>query len=343
MTPVAVVIWLAGAAVLGAIIPAAFVAALAPKLAETPAAQRTNYRGRVVFLGLGIVWLVWAGCAIIAGAVVGSVSTEGSTPFAAGLLLIAGPLALVAFSLGMVDDAFGSGADRGFKGHIRALLGGRLTTGMLKLIGISLASLVCAAVISEVAPWGAVSPGGWSVLRIGAVLVAGASIALTSNLLNLVDLRPGRALKVYSLLAVVGAVLAGLSVRSVAAAGAPWTMASGALAVLTLAVFALGPVVAVWRFDLGELGMLGDAGANPMGAVAGLLIVAGLPPWGLVMYAATVFVLNLASERVSFSRVIDSTPPLRALDRLGRLPEDALVQENSTDTSAGAPRVGGEG
>jgi hypothetical protein len=30
--------------------------------------------------------------------------------------------------------------------------------------------------------------------------------------------------------------------------------------------------------------------------------------------------LNLASERVSFSRVIDATPGLRHFDRFGRLP-----------------------
>jgi len=33
-----------------------------------------------------------------------------------------------------------------------------------------------------------------------------------------------------------------------------------------------------------------------------------------------VAVLNLASERVSFSRVIGAVPPLRAADRWGRLP-----------------------
>jgi len=67
--------------------------------------------------------------------------------------------------------------------------------------------------------------------------------------------------------------------------------------------------------------MLGDAGANPMGAVAGLLIVAGLTPWATVAYFAIMLALNLASERVSFSKVIEGNALLRRLDALGRRPD----------------------
>ena len=34
--------------------------------------------------------------------------------------------------------------------------------------------------------------------------------------------------------------------------------------------------------------------------------------------------LNLASEAVSFSKVIDATPPLRAIDRVGRRPSGTM-------------------
>jgi hypothetical protein len=167
-----------------------------------------------------------------------------------------------------------------------------------------------------VAPWGR----GASVLSVGyalRVVGAGAAVALTSNLINLMDLRPGRALKCYSVLAIAGALIcaAGLADRQSAAPFSSATFVSAA----ELLVFALGPVIAVWRYDLREIGMLGDAGANPMGAVAGLLIVTGLPLWGLLGYLALVVALNLASERVSFSRVIESNAALSWLDELGRL------------------------
>jgi uncharacterized membrane protein len=63
--------------------------------------------------------------------------------------------------------------------------------------------------------------------------------------------------------------------------------------------------------------MLGDAGANALGAVVGTMVLAG--PMGLVWAAAAVLLaLQLASERVSFTRVIESNRVLRAADRLGR-------------------------
>jgi hypothetical protein len=64
--------------------------------------------------------------------------------------------------------------------------------------------------------------------------------------------------------------------------------------------------------------MLGDAGVNLLGAVVGVAAVASLSNPVLVACAAVLLALNLASEFVSFSKVIDATPPLRWFDRLGR-------------------------
>ncbi len=70
--------------------------------------------------------------------------------------------------------------------------------------------------------------------------------------------------------------------------------------------------------DLSERLMLGDAGANALGGVVGLGAVLACPPATRTVLLAVVAALNLAAETVSFSRVIDAVPPLRALDRLGR-------------------------
>ena len=79
--------------------------------------------------------------------------------------------------------------------------------------------------------------------------------------------------------------------------------------------------------------MLGDAGANPAGAVAGLFMVAGLPIWGLALFSVTVLTLNLASERWSFTRIIEGNRSLSWLDGLGRLPADSISDEGSAKTS----------
>jgi len=319
MSPLEITITLVGALVLGVFIPWALVAMLYPALRENLSAVTTNYRGRQVVAGLGIVWLAWAGCAIVGGTLLSSVARGSSL----AVLTLAGPLALVAFALGVVDDAYGSSAARGFKGHVKAMFEGRLTTGGLKLVGIGTASLVVALIIARIAPWGS---DGLGASLLGKSLIAGAAIALTSNFVNLTDLRPGRALKIYSVLAVLGVA----STLAALVALAPNTSVSDiSVQSVALLLFVLGPVAATWRYDLRELGMLGDAGANPMGAVAGMLIVLGLPLWGLVIYFAAMLALNAASERVSYSRVIESTALLRRIDSVGRLASESIQSEGA--------------
>jgi hypothetical protein len=307
---------IAGAAVLGVVVPWLFIAMLVPSLESSERARVTNYRGATVVYGLGVVWLVWAGCAMIGGTVASSL-TAGRSVLA--VLTLAGPLALVAFALGAVDDAYGSSDARGFRGHVKAMLRGRMTTGGLKLIGIGTACLVVALVLSQVAPWGG---GRWSVGLGGLALVAGAAIALTSNFVNLTDLRPGRALKAYSVLALLATLSVTLGLAPAARFADVSPLASG-IGAVSLALFLFGPVIAVWGYDLGERGMLGDAGANPMGAVAGMLIVVGLPAWGLIAYFVVMLARNLASERFSFSRVIASNRVLSRVDMMGRSSDTA--------------------
>jgi len=195
-------------------------------------------------------------------------------------------------------------------------------------VGIGAASLVVSFALARVAPWGfgdlGKSESGLGlVAALAVVVVAGAAIALTSNFVNLTDLRPGRALKAYTVLALAGvASTAAWLGGTNAPEGLGVTGSQRLVDAAALAIFLLGPVIATWRYDVGERGMLGDAGANPMGAVAGALIVAGLPLWGLLAFAGVMLALNLASERVSFSAVIDANTVLSRIDAIGRRPAD---------------------
>lgn len=201
---------------------------------------------------------------------------------AAGWGALAG-LVLV-FAAGLIDDLVPIGP-RGLRNHVGALVDGHMTTGILKLL---------VAVAAAVFVVGLQPPrDGWVRLT-GVVLVAA-----SANVWNGLDVRPGRALKAF-LLPGVAFALWGEMVNMPAVFG----VLIGAVLVLPL--------------DLREIAMLGDGGANVLGFAAGLGLYDVLPA-GWVLVAAGVAVgLNVLAETLSFSRVIDSLPPLRWLDRLGR-------------------------
>src|SRR5690606_11238762 len=158
------------------------------------------------------------------------------------------------------------------------------------------------------------APGG--LVRVGA---DAALIAGCANLANLLDLRPGRALKVVLPAAAAFAVLgagAGTTEEGVHGDADAARARSGA----GLARAALMPGLLALPADLREHGMLGDAGANVLGAAVGAAATRVLPVPARGALLVGVVALTLASEKVSFSAVIDRTPVLHALDRLGRRP-----------------------
>lgn len=193
--------------------------------------------------------------------------------------------ALLVSAAGLVDDLVPIGP-RGLRGHLRSLLDGHMTTGILKVLVTGGAAVVVVALQPDRRAWVAVS---------GVVL-----IAASTNVWNGLDVRPGRALKAFLPIGIVFLLLAHRpDAPSVVG------MLVGAVLVLPL--------------DLRERAMLGDAGSNPLGFAAGLALYAALPDAGVVAAAACAVALNVLAETVSLSRLIDGTPPIRWLDRLGRV------------------------
>jgi UDP-GlcNAc:undecaprenyl-phosphate GlcNAc-1-phosphate transferase len=194
----------------------------------------------------------------------------------------------VAF-LGFLDDSLGRGetvgTPRGWRGHARALREGRLSTGAIKAIGaLALAAYVVSGRGLE----------SWRYLADVGLLI------LATNAFNLLDLRPGRAEKGLALLG------AGLCLGA-------WTFVPLEL----LGIFA-GPVLVGAAFTLRERAMLGDTGSNLVGAVGGVWLLTTLGGTGRLVALALVAALTVFGELRSISLTIDSVPPLRWLDSLGR-------------------------
>lgn len=274
--------WALGLAALGA---GAVVGVVAQRVALAVAPgrlMRTNVNGRRIPAILGLPLAIAAVASVFVVTLVRSLSGAiGQNPLVAAATVVL--VVLIMFLGGLVDDLWGDEEPRGFSGHLAALRSGRISGGIVKIAAGGLAG-VAAAVVLDGGP-----------LRFAETVLL---VALTANLYNLLDRAPGRAAKTGLVAAV-----------PLALASPQWGVAAAGL---------LGALLVVLPADLHERAMLGDAGANPIGAVIGVGVAGGLgEPWR-VLLLLTVLALNLASERISFSRVIDDTRWLRALDRLGR-------------------------
>lgn len=256
---------------------------------DRPRWRRRNFRDQDVSLVGGPVAAV--------GVLVGTVTAWTAAPALAGsdlvddvrrVALAMAIAAAAAGAVGVYDDLAGDPASKGFRGHLRALRERRVTSGLVKVVVIVAAAAAAAATLA----------GG----RPGVQLMVDAGvIAGTANMANLLDLRPGRALKL--LLAV----------------GVPVCLAT-APAVGLVTAWPSGVTAGLFVDDVRERTMLGDGGANALGSALGVALAAA---GGLMTSAAVLVGLVAAtalSEVVSFSRVIDATPPLRWLDHAGRRP-----------------------
>lgn len=249
------------------------------------ALARTNYRGAPVVTGVGILIPVTVVLVVAAGRLVIAADDVivSWDRLAAGTFVAAAGFCL----LGLFDDVAGVGQSGGFRGHVASLRHGRVSSGMLKLVGGAAVGILTVSVLQQ--------DNGTVV----GLLRDGATVALAANLGNLFDRAPGRATKFTATLFVVLAAVAATS----------W---------LFVPAVAVGAGAGLLAPDLREKAMLGDAGSNVMGAMCGIAALVAFPaaPARWIVLAVLVG-LNLLSEAVSFSAVIDAVAPLRWFDRLG--------------------------
>ena len=262
---------------------------------------RSNHRGEPVTL--------LEGPAVTIGAVGAALTTPGLDGHSRLALSLAGAGAGV---FGCLDDLTGSSDRRGFRGHLAALAKGEVTTGAVKIVGIGAAGLA-ASFLLDCRDNGKESSGprASALGRAADIAVNAGLIAGSANLLNLFDLRPGRAAKV-SLLSGLAFGMHGPRARAEVAAP-------------------VGAAAALLPEDLAERAMLGDSGANAIGAMIGVTAASSLNRPTRAVILGAIAALNAASDRVSFTKVIARTPALNWLDMLGRRPADPTTPAGAAD------------
>lgn len=255
------------------------------ELLEERGIVQKNYRDKSVPIGAGVGIVIGAG----AGIVLLVVTNRTTAVF--GLLYLTGVLGAALF--GLFDDLVGNTRVKGLRGHFSAILQGRLTSGGLKAASGTGIALFLSGV-------GKSSPGSLLTLRwIAEWLVGAVLIALMTNFLNLADLRPGRAGKLFLILAVLTLLLV------------PWNRCIWLLPMMAA-------VLAYLPWDLRERLMMGDTGANVLGISLGAPLAWGARLGWQVVIVLGLVAVHVMAERISLSEAIESIPLLRRIDRWGR-------------------------
>ncbi len=189
--------------------------------------------------------------------------------------------------LGLIDDLLGDRSAGGFRGHFQQLLReGKATTGVIKAIGGGVLSLIAAWLLHGTA---------WLPMLMTALV-----IALSANALNLLDTRPGRCLAGFFAGAIVLTAVLVIDGH----------LRGGVLFIVPLVVAAL-----LFVPDSRGWAMLGDTGANSLGATLGLAAALLLPMPYLIADLVFLIGFHVWTENHSLSRMIEDKPLLRRLDR----------------------------
>lgn len=248
------------------------------KMLEKSGMIRANYKGDMIPVGLGLVF--------IPTLIINSVILIYSNIVPEKIIMIYMLLfASIAMSfVGIIDDSLGNRGVTGLLGHFKALFKGTLTTGAFKALLGGFVGLTLAVTISKSIP---------------NIIVATLVVALSTNMMNLFDLRPGRAIKVYTLLAIIIFIASAKFQREV----------------MMLIVPA---VLAYFYFDLRALTMMGDAGSNVLGVSLGVFIVASFGLEVQVVCLILLVLIHILTEKFSLTKIIENNKFLNYLDRLGR-------------------------
>lgn len=273
-----------------ALASAALLAPLLLRALRDAGHKRANYRGRALPFPFGVLTLIAALLALIPLTLLQRFAS--TAVFHPELLPIA-VYSLGVLALGLIDDTLArepSDADprasqRGWRGHGAAALRGELSTGAIKAAGSLGLALLAMSYLG-------LSNGRW--------LLAAGVLVLATNAFNLLDLRPGRATKAFVVLA-VGLTIGSADLRPLWALG----------------LFA-APALVAGVYDLRERVMLGDTGANLLGALAGLWLVLSLSGTGQLVALILLAAITVFGELRSISALIERTPGLRQLDSWGR-------------------------
>ena len=241
---------------------------------------KKNYKGDMIPVGMGIVFIPVS----IMNSLLLSV-TMGNNINDKGVLLIFLVGIMTMATIGLIDDLIGNRDSTGFKGHIKSLLKGKLTTGGFKAIIGGLISLLIGSLLSA---------------NIVEILVNALIIALFTNLINLLDLRPGRSLKGFLCVSILFIII-GLQKE---------------IRIILISVIAY--VIGYFPQDIKAKSMMGDVGSNTLGVVLGIVTAISFTLTLKYVILLLLILIHIVAEKYSITEIIKKNSVLNFIDELGR-------------------------
>jgi len=239
---------------------------------------RPNYKQDMIPVSMGIVFLPMI---IINGILLAYTTTKYQNLMYLFMFMF-GMISM--FFAGILDDIVGNRDVSGLKGHFKSLLKGKLTTGGFKAIFGGFVGVVISIGVSS---------------NIFDIIINTLIIALSTNLMNLLDLRPGRAIKAYLIIIIT-----------------VFITLSGYIKALPLLI--LPNVLAYFNYDLKAKAMMGDTGSNVLGISIGILVVMGYSLKVRLLWLAFLIFIHLLTEKYSLTKIIEKNKILNFIDKLGR-------------------------
>ncbi len=239
---------------------------------------RPNYKGEMIPVSMGIVFLPM----LIINGIILAFFTVDTIGLLCLFLFIFGIVCM--FFAGILDDIIGNRDVSGLKGHFKSLFKGKLTTGGFKALFGGFVGLIISVAISK---------------NITDIIVNTLIIALSTNLMNLFDLRPGRAIKAYLVIMI-----------------AIFVTLTGYIKILPLLI--LPNVLAYFNYDLKAKAMMGDTGSNVLGISIGILMAFGYTLNVRLGWLVFLILIHIFTEKFSLTKIIENNKVLNFIDRLGR-------------------------
>lgn len=238
---------------------------------------RENYRGEPIPISMGILFLLMQFLALGLILFIDKRKLTNITVYLFSITLMG--------LIGLLDDLIGDTKIKGFKGHIKAFFKGNLTTGGIKAgVGFLIAFFVSFALLDKPIE----------------IIISTLTIALFTNLINLFDLRPGRAIKVFILISLLMLLL-------------------GNTTGYEFILFSFYGILFIYLpVDLKGKAMMGDIGSNILGMTLGIYSSLTHGTKSMSLYLVVLVLLHILAERVSFSKIIEKNKILKFIDHLGR-------------------------